>query len=363
MINRAVVNRLLGITVGLGLIYFVFTNRGLVTTTMGAIGDLSLPPIGIGLAFSLLAMVNRGWLNHSAHRAVGLATSPAAMTRTSATAYAAHKIVRSGGASSLLVFIRHGRRNGHGGGSVTAACAIAAAAAAGALGVLFSATVAILALTGRFSGLWIAATAGFALYCAVAATVGFIALRNRALAVRLWNRIRSLRSRVWGRTVSPASASDSTALDDLYDALATARSRPVWVRRVMVHALASKSLGALMLMAAVAAAGLPISATQVVVVYATALATASVSVVPSGIGVVEASTAALLIGAGAPPARAAVAVALFRIFDLWLPVVTGALVGRGELRNRDADSPLPPVGRTVASEATVSLPRRVPVPA
>ncbi len=353
MINRAAVNRLVGLAIGLGLTYFVLTNRGLVTTALGALGDLSLLPLGLGVVVSLLAIANRGRLNHSAHGAVGLTTNPVAMTRTAATAYAAHKIVRSGGASSLVVFIRHGHREGHRGGSVTAACAIAAAAAAGALGILFSATVAILALSGRLSGLWVAAAVGFVVYCTVASLAGFLALRNRALAVRMWNRLRSLRSRVTGRT---APVSDITAIDDLYDALAVARTRPVWVRRVMAHALLSKGLGALMLMAAVAAAGLPVSATEVVVVYATALAASSISVVPSGIGVVEASTAALLIGAGAPPASAAVAVALFRIFDLWIPVVTGALLGRGELRSPEQTTPPETTGPEPAGLAPVPVP-------
>ncbi len=330
MTTRAAVNRFIGLAIGVGLTYFVFTNRELVTTTLGAVGNLSLPPLLFGVALSFLAMVNRGRLNQSAHRAVGLATSPGSMFRTSATAYAAHKIVRSGGASSLLVFIRHGHRHGHRGGRVTAACTIAALAAAGALGILFSTTVTILAVTGRLTGLWIAAAAGFVAYGVALSVVGFVAVRNRAVAARVWHRLRSLRARITRRETPTTS---STAIDDLFDSLAVARRDPVWLGRVMIHALLSKGLGALMLLTAVAATGLPVSAAQVVVVYATALAAASVSVVPSGIGVVEASTAALLIGSGASPASAAVAVALFRILDLWIPVVTGALVGRGELRN------------------------------
>ena len=66
-------------------------------------------------------------------------------------------------------------------------------------------------------------------------------------------------------------------------------------------------------------------------VYATALAASMVTIVPGGVGTVEASTAALLITAGASAGSAAVAVALFRLFDLWLPLVTGAVLARGEI--------------------------------
>jgi uncharacterized membrane protein YbhN (UPF0104 family) len=59
-----------------------------------------------------------------------------------------------------------------------------------------------------------------------------------------------------------------------------------------------------------------------------------VTIVPGGFGTVEASTAALLIGAGATAGAAAAAVALFRLFDLWVPVITGAVVARRDARRQ-----------------------------
>jgi uncharacterized protein (TIRG00374 family) len=119
----------------------------------------------------------------------------------------------------------------------------------------------------------------------------------------------------------------------------------------VLHALAAKLLGALTLVAAVAAVGLPVSFTTAIVIYATALAASFVTIVPGGLGSVEASTLALLIGAGATAGAAALAVALFRLFDLWLPVLTGAAVARRELRRerRQADQkPGPPATLTLA---------------
>jgi len=108
--------------------------------------------------------------------------------------------------------------------------------------------------------------------------------------------------------------------------------RPRAMRKLMLHAVLSKLLGALALAAAIAAVGLPISAAGALIIYATALAASLLTIVPGGIGTVEASTTALLIGAGATAGAAALAVALFRLFDLWLPVLTGAAVARRDAR-------------------------------
>jgi len=78
-----------------------------------------------------------------------------------------------------------------------------------------------------------------------------------------------------------------------------------------------------------------------------------VVVVPGGIGTVEASTAALLIGAGATAGAAAVAVALFRLFDLWLPVITGAAVARRDARCERRLS----AGERATSTSTIELAR------
>jgi uncharacterized membrane protein YbhN (UPF0104 family) len=120
------------------------------------------------------------------------------------------------------------------------------------------------------------------------------------------------------------------------------------MRELLFHAVLSKVLGALALTAAIAAVGLPVSAAGALIIYATALAASLLTIVPGGIGTVEASTTALLIGAGATAGGAALAVALFRLFDLWLPVLTGAAVARRDARReRRGGDAEPPMSYTV----------------
>lgn len=314
-----------------GLAIFVASNVTFASTALAGLTQVALLPAAIGVGLSIVAMANRGQLNRPAHQAAGLIVEPGAMTRTAAVSFAANKIIKSGGASGLAVFVRHGRRRGLPSGTVTAACALAAASSFTALGVLLSSTVIILAATGQLTGWWIAAAGGFGVYSAGALTAGYVAVRSRPRALRFWYWIQRSHARIRRR---PPNQTDASVVEELYDALALATCRPRWTGRMVGHAIASKALGAMMLMAATHAAGAPISVASAIVIYATALAASLVSIIPAGVGVVEASTAAMLIGTGTPVPVAALSVALFRIFDLWLPVATGAFIGRKDFRSR-----------------------------
>jgi hypothetical protein len=176
----------------------------------------------------------------------------------------------------------------------------------------------------------------FAIYALVLAPVAVLIVRNRRAAHWAWRGGQRIRRRLpWCKNRDESDTPFPTAL---LDAVADARTRPHAMRELLFHAVVSKVLGAIALAAAITAVGLPITAAGALVIYATALAASLLTIVPGGIGTVEASTTALLIGAGATAGAAALAVALFRLFDLWLPVLTGAAVARRDAR-RDRRAP------------------------
>lgn len=318
------------LALGAGLAIFVGSNLTFASTALAGLTHVALLPAAIGVGLSIVAMANRGELNRAAHQAAGLVVEPVAMTKTAAVSFAANKIVKSGGASGLAILVRHGKRRGLPSGTVAAACVLAAASSFAALGVLLTSTVIILAATGQLTGWWLAAAGGFGLYSVGVLTAGYAAVRSRPRALRSWCWVQRSYARIRRR---PPNQTDASVVDELYDALALARCRPHWTGRMVGHAIASKALGALMLMAATHAAGAPISVASAIVIYATALAASLVSIIPAGVGVVEASTGAMLIGIGIPLPVAALSVALFRIFDLWLPVVAGAFIGRKDFES------------------------------
>jgi hypothetical protein len=59
---------------------------------------------------------------------------------------------------------------------------------------------------------------------------------------------------------------------------------------------------------------------------------ALLSTLPGGIGAVEGSTMALLVAGGAEPASAVRAIGLLRVFDLWVPLLVGAVLAKAEAR-------------------------------
>lgn len=324
---RRIGRRLLVVAVIVAVVAFAATTRSVIATAIAGLTLAAVPAIAFGVALSFVAMANRGMMNTAAHRAVGLPADLISMIRISSIGFAANKIIRTGGASGLAVFIRHGRRRGFHGGTVAAACIVASLSSLAALGFLLAVTVALLAVSGRLTGWWLAAGTGFALYVTAIGGLAIIGYRGRNRLERLLEMMRRVRSRFGRRAPKLASFH----IDHLFSAFADAGQHLRWFGRSVAHAVASKALGAAMLLAAVVAAGISLPPAGVVVVYATALAVSFVAVVPGGLGVVEVTTTAMLTAGGADLAAAAVAVALFRVFDMWLPVVTGAVLGRREL--------------------------------
>ena len=328
--RRRVVTMLGVVVVGAFAVTFAIGNRGSAGSLLRGVGSIDLSVAIVGVVCSALAIGNRGLLNRAAHRAVGLDAGVGAMTHTAAVGFAAQKMIKSAGAVGLAVFVRHGKRRGHAPCAVAAACLLTASASFVAMGVLLAAALLALAVTGQLTGWWLAAGVAFAAYALVLAPLAVLVLRNPRAAHWAWRGGQRIRRRLpWCKNRDASDAQFPTAL---LDAVADARTRPGAMRDVLLHAVVSKVLGALALVAAITAVGLPITAASALVIYATALAASLLTIVPGGIGTVEASTTALLIGAGATAGAAALAVALFRLFDLWLPVLTGAAVARRDAR-------------------------------
>ncbi len=326
---------------------FVAGNVGFVKQLVAGATSIDPRVAVLGIACSGLAIANRGALNRCAHRAVGLDVGVGAMTHTAAVGFAAQKLVRSAGAVGLAVFVRHGRRRGHASGPVAAACLLTAGASFAALGILLGLVVAVLAVGDRLTGWWIAAAIGFTLYSTLVALVVVVVVRSRRVAMSSWALGQRMRRRMRRRRTTDRA--DAAFPTELFDAIGAARARRDVMGHLVFHAVVSKLLGAMMLAAAILSVGLPVGANEALVIYATALAASMLTIVPGGVGTVEVSTAALLMAAGASAGAAAVAVALFRLFDLWLPLLTGLVLARGELERPDPVQQVPPVSETTLS--------------
>jgi uncharacterized membrane protein YbhN (UPF0104 family) len=96
----------------------------------------------------------------------------------------------------------------------------------------------------------------------------------------------------------------------------------------MIHALATEVIAVAILWSSAHAVGASVRPLDALVGYSVAGLFAIIGFLPSGFGFVEVSLGAVLVGYGAAAGTAAAAVLLFRVFELWLPVVIGAALAR-----------------------------------
>lgn len=125
------------------------------------------------------------------------------------------------------------------------------------------------------------------------------------------------------------------------DNLGLVRPEPAGWLEAFGFALTNWLLDALALALSIEALGLPVPWRGLLVIYGLTQIAASLPVTPGGLGVVEASMAALLVAYGSTPADAFAAVLLYRIISFWgfVPIgwsawVSLALAERTGLRSR-----------------------------
>lgn len=301
-------------------------------------------PVTFAVVLSALSIVNRGGLYRATHRAVGIDPDLAGMVRVSAAGYAMNKAVKTGGAAPLALFIRHGKHDGHVGGSVAAAYLLGGLGAQIGLGVVIIGACVTAAATGAWGPVWTGAAVGVGAYVVGAATVIAVGLRRRTVVQRAgrWG-LRSLFRLSRGRFGSELSTADNVeTIDDFFDALTIVASRPRSLLPAIGHAVFDKALGAAVLVCALRATGADVPVWAVPTVYVIALLASSMSFVSGGLGTVEASMGALLASRGVEPGVAAAGVLLFRLVDMWIPLLAGSLVARSLLPSLAEAAPADP---------------------
>jgi uncharacterized membrane protein YbhN (UPF0104 family) len=337
------VTRIAALILAVSGAWFLLTRSGDLLAAVGSVASLGPEILPIGLGFVAIGVVNRGNQTRQAFRLVGIPVGLAPMVELSASSYATNKVVKSCGAAGLLTFLADARRRGHSRAKVVAAYMSVKLAETIALCGL----IAVAVLTGIATG----ALHGAALYAALASLAYAVVVSITLLVVassrstadaagRLARRATS-RIRVWLHRPEPDPG--PSAGHELVDALARLRSDPISGVPLLVSAVAGKVIGvaclALVLTGVGAGIGLPATA----LLYTLTLMASMIGPFPAGIGVAEASLGALLVARGVPAPTAAAAVIAFRLLDLWLPLLAGALGALAHSRRASVELPALPL--------------------
>ncbi len=117
--------------------------------------------------------------------------------------------------------------------------------------------------------------------------------------------------------------------DELFDAAQRLRSGPRSAIRVLFFAFGVEAIGIAQLWCVLRAVGQHPRLVVPVVAYAVSVLFAIVGFLPGGLGFVEAGLGAVLVSFGLTGATAAAAVVLYRVLELWIPLIVGAIAAHG----------------------------------
>jgi uncharacterized protein (TIRG00374 family) len=154
-----------------------------------------------------------------------------------------------------------------------------------------------------------------------------------------------------GRRVSRLLTSFADQLDEW-------RSRPRMLTRAVLWAALNWLIDVAALWTVLAAVGVTLNPTSVLVAFAVANIAAMLPITPGGLGVVELTLTATLVGLGAPAAATAVGVALYRLLSFWIPIPVSAVsyvATRTLTRDAHRQGDIGSVGAPVAAPAASAI--------
>ena len=325
------------IAIVVGLAILIWVNRSDLPLAGQSVRNAKPKWIALGAIGSLMMIVNSAGLHRSTQSLVGIRRGWKKSIGLAYGIYFLNQIAKSGGMAGASLMVTEAKREGVSAGAATAGYVIATVV--NQLGFSVALTVGLV-VAGHQHELtridWIAASV-FALLTAAFVTSLCAATRSGGATRRVfrlpWAAMRFLSGlvlRVHAPAPAPAPAglkptlSDQRA-DDFFATIQRIKQTPKQVFIPVGHALLAECIGVGVLWASMTAVGINRNIAVPIVGYTISILFSIVGFLPGGLGIVELSLASALISMGLTVGKAAAVVAIFRLFELWLPVTIGAI--------------------------------------
>ncbi len=282
--------------------------------------------VAVAAGLSLLFVVNYAALQCTAFRSVGVSDSFSSQLRLATAGLFLNTVAKSGGMGGLAVLLREGGRRGWPRGQVITGYLLAHVLGQAAFAATLAAALVVVMIDGKFNRGEALATAAFGVYLASQVVLAVAALRSRSALRTLYAlpaRVKA-RMRLWTGRGADAASDSAQAADELYDAVSWLRDDLRVIGRPVLHALVVEAVGVATIWAVLLALGAGKGLDVALVAYSIGVLFTIVGVLPAGLGFAEASLGAVFISFGVPAATAAAAVIMYRLFEVWLPLVAGA---------------------------------------
>jgi uncharacterized protein (TIRG00374 family) len=305
---------------------FVTANRREVPTMWRAL--VAAQPWWCAAAGALMLtwMANDTLLQRASLRATGVELPVVSVAAGAAVGHFLNLTTKSAGMAGLAAMRAEARRDGQPERSVTGGYLLAGIFTELAFAVALAASIVVLAADGRVNAAELGAAAVFALYAGSRVLVVVAASRDRD-RLRVLSRLPArLVAFVRRRPSSEGFARTDAAADDLFETFQNVRRHRRVVAPIVIHALATEAIAVAIVWTCARAVGASVSPLEALVAYSVAGLFGIVGFLPGGLGFVEVSLGAVFVGYGVSGATAAAAVVLFRVFELWLPVVIGGVL-------------------------------------
>jgi uncharacterized protein (TIRG00374 family) len=280
------------------------------------------------LALGALVVVNLAGLQSRAQGLLGVRRPFRQTLHLTAGAHALDLVTKSGGMAGALRFGADARRRGQSVQRATAGCVLAELSTHLGFTAALAAAVPIAIRTGRLTTVDVV---GITIYLALTGLLlaGVVAAARSRRAIRRITAVpQRMRALLRCNHRQPPHPPDHRAADDLHLAITVARQDRAALGPIAVHAVLWPLIGMALLWTVCAGVGVGLGVEAVAVTYCLGTTFSIIGLLPGGLGFAELSMGATLTAFGVDAGHAVAVIALYRLFDLWLPVTVGALTLR-----------------------------------
>jgi putative heme transporter len=305
------------------VVVFIWANRHEVPT-MWHVLRAARPLWVVGAAAGMVAwIVNDTALHRATLRATGVRLPVGNVAVGAAVAHFLNLTTKSAGMAGMAALRAEARRAGLPERSVTAGYVLAGMLTEMGFSVALIASFAVLTADGHLTIAELLGAIAFAFYAGSRIMMLVHATRNRERLRALFRLPARVIARIRRRRGPSDSSGSDAAADELFDSMQAVRGDPSVLAPAILHALLTEAIAVAILWTSVHAVGASLGPLQSLVAYSVAGLFGIIGFLPGGLGFVEVSLSAVLVSFGIAGATATAGVLLFRVFELWLPVLIG----------------------------------------
>ena len=274
----------------------------------------------------MLWIANAVGLQRAALRGTGVKMRLGNIAAATGIGHFLNLTTKSGGLAGLVGLRAEARRARLAENSVVAGYIVAAMLTEWAFVAAVVVSFIVLVADGHLTIPDVIALCAFSVYIASRCAVLVTATKDRERLRRLLRFPRRFLSWLRRRPLDAATDRSDETADRLFDSLRAVRQHPRALGVAVGHAFATEVIAVALLWSCLRAVGISIGPLHALVVYAVTGLFGIIGFLPGGLGFAEVSMSAALVGFGVHGVTAASGVVLYRVFELWLPVVLGTVL-------------------------------------